>query len=148
MLPPNPLPKPSLRALRLAELQAMEPEEIRALIARIRQSHQLPKLVQHFSKHRGEFEGLVVGDLHGYLARMILHLRNPKTRIYTFFTTKVTRHRMWAIVDMDTGMIVQYNETRGRLWSFYRHIGIEDFLLAVQVNWVQVIDDGKEIELI
>lgn len=147
MVPPNDSANQSLRRVRLAELQALNPDAIRAQIDRIRKSHHLSKAAQHFEKHREEFAGLGVSDVHGYLAWMILHLRKPNTRVYTFITTKVTRHRMWAIADVDTGMIAQYNETRDRLWSFYRHPFASVFIRTITPLWIEVVDTGWEIEL-
>lgn len=147
MKPSNTPTNESLRSIRLGELRAMKSEDIRALVSRIRQSHQLPKSVYHYERHRLEFADMNVPDLHSYLALLILHLRKPDTQVFSFITTKITRHRMWAIVDVDTGMIVQYNETRRGLWTFYRHPFPALFVQAVTSTWIEVIDTESGIEL-
>lgn len=132
--------------LRLAELKNTPHDEIRKLIDDIRHQRNLPKLGRHYAKHRDNLDDIEIKSVSSYVARLRKHLQRPDTRIYTYITTKPTQDRMWVVVSMDNGLVAQYNQTKRRLWSFYRQSVIETYLEAATGWWVEVIISEEGVE--
>ena len=129
-----------LQAQRLVQLQAMTQEELGSLIDATTHALRLPRLNLHFQKHGSEFQTETPRD---YEQLFLLHLQQPGVRHFTFLTP-IGQRKIWYLLHEATGDIALYNETRGRHWSFFRHLQIARLLDAGRAWWVEVYRAGSD----
>lgn len=146
---------PSLGAARnrLAELQLQRFNQLngadaREVMARMRSWNlPLPELGNHFRTHADEFLSSGITSVEQYQAAFAAHIEKTNLRYFTYLQRK-RQDRIWISVDEETGNVGQFNETKNTYWSFYHHDEIDKYLNSGKMWWIEVIEDGNEIEFL
>ena len=122
------------REIRLTELAARSADELEAFLNGLSQDAVLPKLDYHFLKHGAR---MGCSTMQEYEAAFLAHTQGLTLRYFTTIRGK-DQARMWYTVDIRTGRIAQYNETRQRYWTFYQVDDIQRHLTERGVWWIEV----------
>lgn len=126
------------QAKRLAQLQAMGQDELQTLVGEMTSATRLPRLRYHFQRQGHGFEA---GTKETYEQFFLGHIRQESLRLFTVLS-RIGERKMWYLVDVDSGAIALYNETRGRHWSFFHHPDIDRLLAETHGSWVELIRDA------
>ena len=111
----------------------------------MRQVQKLPKLREHFRKHRREFAALGVTNMQQMEALYLEHIQRTDLTYFTYVSTQpVTQYRQWVLAAMDNRLVALYNESRQRHWSFMRPQDFRGYLAGGRDWWVKVEErEGK-----
>jgi len=108
-------------------------EATEQIVGDIGEIRTIAKLGKHVEDH-GELLG--VADVAGYLEKLKEHVNKPGLSYYTVRRSK-EKDAMWYAIDMDTGNVVQYNESRKSAWSFYHCDDTEKLISRTGLRAVQ-----------
>lgn len=117
-----------LHDIRLAEVQAMAVSDLQQLRMDMANALSLPKIGEHFRKHGIDFMGLGVTSPDELNTLFLNHIQRQGLRIFMYISTQATQYRHWAMVSMDNGVMVLYNESKRTHWSIYRDQDIQGYL--------------------
>jgi hypothetical protein len=95
-------------------LKELEQVDLDSTITRIKASRDLGASTYHFKKH-GDLLG--VSSQEEYLSRLEQHLQREDLEFFVY--KRKDGQVMWYAVNLDSQEVVQYNASRGRLWSYY-----------------------------
>ncbi len=124
-----------LRETRLAELRETSSAEIESVLHGMQAARRLPKLDYHFEQHGAELGAATPDELN---TLFLAHIRRQDLRFATAMRGK-DGARMWFLVDVDSGLVAQYNATRRRYFSFFRVQDLEQFERNYALSWVEAI---------
>ena len=96
-------------------LDTLENTDLAAVVRDFLEKRQLPELAYHFTQHAEE---LMCDTIVEYEASMVRHL--AKSFVEMFIRRRKQGDVMWYAVDRDSGEVVQYNQSRNCLWTYYR----------------------------
>ncbi|MBI4498496.1 MAG: hypothetical protein HY689_11420 [Chloroflexi bacterium] len=132
-----------LQAQRLAQLQAMTQAELQALVLEMTTAERLPRLSLHFRRHGHEFRAQTPQE---YETLFLAHIRRPYLYRFTFLDRETT-DTLWYLIEMGSGDIAIYNETRRRAWSFLRSPHIQSLLGGTHGYWVELVRTPTDWEV-
>jgi SPP1 gp7 family putative phage head morphogenesis protein len=131
-----------LQNLRIAEIESMGNDGVNVVLDNFAKATELPKPVYHFNKHSARME---INSQEEYLKSYQQFVQRNDLRLFTFIDK--TGDRMWYKADLESGFVAQYNETKGKAWSYYKQDNIFK-ALASRKNWlIEVISNGNDWEI-
>ena len=133
-----------LQNTRWAEVRAMSGEELETLIENMSACQRLPRSAYHFQRHGKDCGVETQAD---YEALFLEQVVRTDLRWFTALRPK-DKARMWYRIDVDSSFVLQYNETRGRYWTFYRTAG-DDIVKQMEDArgwWIEVVRVGGGLE--
>lgn len=129
-----------LQDIRFAEVQAMSVSDLQRLRMEMANAIALPKIDEHFRKHGIDFMRIGVTSPDELNTLFLNHVQRQSLRIFSYISTQATQYRHWAMVSMDNGVMVLYNESRRTHWSIFRERDIQGYLEQQGGWWIEVSD--------